>query len=321
MRFLQHQASARRQTFGLCLLYAMLIIATAMPLAALVCFVYAWYQKSIVFVFPWWLFEYSTLAIAVLLVGIALANYLSTSGDGGMYAMQRLNGRSISASNDPLDARLINTVAEMVIAAGSGCPRPFLYVLDDETSINAITAGSMETNFAIGVTKGALLLLERAELQALIAHEMGCLIEEDTVFNQRLSSMTASLRGLQMLAEGISEANDIRTTLIAAVVWIVGCIGAAAGHVLQAAVARERAYLADARAVQFSRNPTGLLGVLRKIRQQNRDSEIDVSFSNHKALPMAHCFFDSIYAHKDDEGAWLDTHPSLKARMARLGQM
>ncbi len=321
MRFLGHQAKARWQIARLILLYIVLMGLVAHALAWLLCVGYACLQKSLQFVINQPLLIWATVGIAAFMVLCAIVDYVQMSRSGGSSVVQRLGGRSIDPSADTKEAQLCNIVDEMVVAAGSGCPRPLLYVLDDETSINAITDGASSTHFAMAVTSGALQLLNREELQALVAHEMGHVLENDETFVHLLSAMTQSLRGLQTLGKGLTVRHDFRVWLVAALLWLLGGLGAIAGRILQFAVSREREFLADARATQFTRNPQSLVGVLSKIAVQNRVSPDDAWFTNRQALPVGHAFFNSIYAHDGQGSAWLDTHPSLASRIARLRQM
>jgi Zn-dependent protease with chaperone function len=321
MRFLQHQASARWQTVWLILLYLVLVGLVARALAWMVCVGYAATQKGPQLIIHQPLLMWGTLVIAALMIVVALAEYVRVSGNGGLHVMRQLGARAIYKSEDAVEIQLAHIVDEMVIAAGSGCPRPLIYVLDGETCINAITAGSMSTHFAIALTSGALQLLNREQMQALVAHEMGHIVEEDTVVNQRLIAMTESLRSLQLMCKALTARDDIMVWIFAIVLWILGGLGAIAGRILQSAVSREREFLADAHAVQFTRNPQSLIAVFSKIAAQNRINPDDAWFTNRQALPMGHAFFDSIYAHDESEGAWFDTHPSLAARVARLRQM
>jgi Zn-dependent protease with chaperone function len=321
MRFLAHIASAKWQTAWLVLLYAALVGIVAFTLALLVCIGYLLQSSSLVFEINLTLLKYTTAGIAVAMVAVAIYEAWRESSNGGMYVMDLLKGRNIYQTDAALEIRLNHVVDEVVLAAGAGCPRPMVYVFEDERCINAVTAGSFSSNLAIGVTMGALSLLNREQLQGLIAHELGHMLEEDTVVNQRLNAMTTSLRGLQILAEESFALNEVKLWPFACLVWIIGCLGALAGRILQAAVSRKREFLADAHAVRLTRNPQGLIGALQKIGAQNRIEPEDAKFVNRHALAIGHSFFDSVYIHQDSERVWFDTHPSLKGRIARLRQM
>lgn len=299
MRFLAHISRAKWQTAWLVLLYLVLVALVASTLGGLITLGFSLGSKNSNVELNMTVFLSSALVIGLLMIIVAFIEAWQSSQQGGMYVMQQLKGRSIYRAESPLEIRLNHVVDEVVIAAGSGCPHPLVYVLEAETSINAVTAGSFGSNLAIGVTLGALTLLNREQLQGLVAHELGHMLEEDTVVNQRLSAMTFSLRQLQLASEELFAIESGKVWFFACLCWLVGCAGALAGRVLQSAVSRKREYLADAHAVRLTRNPQALIGVLQKIAVQNRIEPDEAVFFNPRARAIGHSFFDSVYAHQD----------------------
>ena len=190
-------------------------------------------------------------------------------------------------------------------------------VLARDQGINAFAAGWDEDDAVVAVTQGALDHLTREELQGLVAHEFSHIGEGDTRLNMRLVGMVFGLEMLYRMGESLLEPDDQRPAHAPAVLGLAimaaGWLGWLAGHGLQAAVSRQREYLADARAVQWTRSRDGLGGVLRKILTQQqrgrRDAHAWVASVQHMLLvgnesgKMAH---------------WLDSHPTLDQRIRRI---
>ena len=191
-----------------------------------------------------------------------------------------LGGREVEpGTTDRLERRLLNVVEEMAIASGVAVPG--VWVMDDERGINAFAAGTDPTNAVVGVTRGTLERLSRAELQGVVAHEFSHILNGDMKLNMRLMGWIFGLVMLAMLGRVMLEAfrfmgasrnsrgggGRIVLAIVVAglAVWLVGSIGVFFARMLQAAISRQREYLADASAVQFTRDPGGIAGALRKI--------------------------------------------------------
>src|SRR5690606_7299244 len=178
-------------------------------------------------------------------------------------------------TRDPALRRLRNVVEEVAIA--SGVPVPRLFVLEQEAGINAFAAGYGTADAAIAVTRGALDRLNRDELQAVIAHEFSHILNGDMRLNIRLMGVLFGIMMLSLIGQRIllhapsvrgrnSNASAVLAVMLAALVAIViGSLGVFFGRLIQAAVSRQREYLADASAVQFTRQPAALAGALKKI--------------------------------------------------------
>jgi Zn-dependent protease with chaperone function len=279
MNFFEHQHRARRRSAWLVLLFvlavAAVVAATNIPVLAAF---YLLSQDQYKFMSPGqWLRLNSqvplwTTAIATTLIGGAsLYRYLSLSHGGGAVA-QLLGGVRVDADTRSVDNRqLLNVVEETAIAAG--LPVPEVYVLPGEAGINAFAAGFTPNDAAIAVTRGMLESLTRDELQGVIAHEFSHILNSDTRLNMHLISasfgvLVVALAG-RSLMRGAAEASDSRGAVfgifIGLLLMVVGYIGVLAARLIKAAVSRDRERLADASAVQFTRNPHGLAGALKKI--------------------------------------------------------
>jgi len=268
--------------------------------------------------------------VAALVVGALGAGGVIVAGSlfksmalrrGGAVVAQDLGGRLVSpGSRDTHERRLLNVVEEMAIA--SGTPVPQVYVMDDEPGINAFAAGTEPSNAVIGVTRGCLLRLSRAELQGVVAHEFSHILNGDMRLNMRLIGMVfglilITLMGRMMLgvfrhARVSSNRREgaglvLVLILLGLGLLVIGSIGTLFARLLQAAVSRQREYLADASAVQFTREPDGIAGALKKIGGQQHGSKM----VSPKALEASHLFFA-------DGGLFafgFATHPPLEERI------
>jgi Zn-dependent protease with chaperone function len=273
----------------------------------------------------------TTCAALLIIAGGSLYKTAALSR-GGPAVAQLLGGRPINPhAASSREQVLQNVVEEMSIA--SGVPMPHVYVLDDEDGINAFAGGWGTDDAAIGVTRGALETLNRDELQGVIAHEFSHILNGDMRLNLRLIGilhgiLLIALIGF-MLLRAVSYSGRSRSygrrsgrgggaqliilILIAgAAMIVIGYIGVFFGRLIQAAVSRQREYLADASAVQFTRNPSGLAGALKKIGYHASGSRVD----NPHALETAHLFFGS--SKRIGLTNLLATHPPLELRIKAL---
>jgi Zn-dependent protease with chaperone function len=221
---------------------------------------------------PWATAIMAAVAAALLIVGASLFKTLSLRAGGGVVARSLGGTRVESGARDPALKRLHNVVEEMAIASGVAMPE--VYVLEDEDGINAFAAGNSPADAAVAVTRGAITRLTRDELQGVIAHEFSHVLNGDMRLNSKLLGWVFGLlviaiaARLMMHGMGRGSRRDGKggaLALVALAIMIIGYIGVFVGRVLQAAVSRHRERLADASAVQFTRNPSGLVGALLKI--------------------------------------------------------
>ena len=226
------------------------------------------------------------LAIAVfmsLVIAGATAYKTAALSSGGGRVAKDLGGTQVSNDvGDPLRQRLRNVVEEMAIA--SGVPVPEIYVLEQESGINAFAAGFTPGDAAIAVTRGTLETLDRDELQGVIGHEFSHILNGDMRLNIRLMGvlfgiMVLSLVGRMMLRGGRWGAISSRRSngagavmLVGVALAIFGSIGVFFARIIKANVSRQREYLADASAVQFTRQSAGIANALKKIGGYNAGS-------------------------------------------------
>jgi Zn-dependent protease with chaperone function len=238
---------------------------------------------------------------------------------GGSAVAQSLGGTRVSSTTtDPLRRRLMNVVEEMAIA--SGVPVPQVYVLEREAGINAFAAGHNPANAAIAVTRGALVNLNRSELQGVIAHEFSHVLNGDMRLSTRLIGMLFGLTVIAMVARfvlrhlprargGRKGGGAIAVIGLAAlIVLVLGWIGLFFGRLIQAAVSRRRESLADASAIQFTRDRDGLRGALVKIGALDAGSR----FMDTDAEEVAHLLFAAGVQRA------FATHPPLVARIREI---
>ena len=261
-------------------------------------------------------FLFMAMLIVCFILAASLIKMNSLQKGGGAVA-EMLGGRAIiAATTDPSEKRLINVVEEMAIA--SGIPVPQVYVLDAENNINAFAAGLEITDSAVAVTKGTLNKLNREELQGVIGHEFSHILNGDARLNMQLIGilfgiMFMGIIGRQILSKGRFSAR-MGLPVIAAgfCLMIIGSIGTFMGRLMQCAISRQKEFLADASAVQFTRNPMGLAGALKKIGGSTFGSQIN----SPGARQASHLFFSESHPHK--LFAFLATHPPLAERIRLL---
>ncbi|HEY9690061.1 MAG TPA: M48 family metallopeptidase, partial [Coleofasciculaceae cyanobacterium] len=220
-------------------------------------------------------------------------------------------------TTDPDEKKLFNIVDEMAIASGISVPA--IYVLDREQSINAFAAGYTTNDAVIGVTRGCIQQLSRDELQGVIAHEFSHILNGDMRLNLRLIGILHGIlvlyysgRVILRVQSNSSEKNPAAALGFGLIG--IGLFGFFCGNLIKSAVSRQREFLADASAVQFTRNPDGLRGALAKISASSVGSRIEKP----EAEVASHLFFGAIGA-----ATWGDfwaTHPPVQERIQRLDQ-
>ena len=232
---------------------------------------------------------------------------------GGSAVAESLGGRLVNPNTThPDEQKLRNVIEEMAIAAGVATPK--IYVLDDEKGINAFAAGHAPGDAAIGVTRGCMTLLNRDELQGVIGHEFSHILNGDMRLNLRILGLIFGILCLAVIGRvliytrGGRDRNPLM--LLGLALIVIGAIGVFFGRLIQAALSRQREFLADASAVQFTRNPAGLSGALQKIGGAGSQVE-----SAH-AGEASHMFFGNGLG-KPFLGA-LATHPPLDHRIRAI---
>jgi Zn-dependent protease with chaperone function len=261
--------------------------------------------------------ELSLIAgLTVSLIGIASLYRTATLARGGTQVARMLGGSEVGPdSTDPLQRRLLNVVEEMAIAAG--IPVPAVFVLEHETAINAFASGLTVTDAAIAVTRGALERLDRSELQGVVAHEFSHIVNGDMRLNQRLIGfaygiLLISLAGRWLVRshrQGWTGRRQSAGLLIGMALAVIGSIGVLFSRLIKAAVSRQRELLADASAVQFTRDPSGLAGALKKIGGHTGElSSVDSEEISHMLFARGAPAFRG----------WFASHPPLPIRIKAL---
>ncbi len=255
------------------------------------------------------------ILFAALTIIVATFQYLNFRTQGGSFVAKSLGAREVRlTSKDPQEIQLLNIVEEIAIA--SSMPMPSVYILN-KPSINAFAAGLTPSMAAISVTEGALDTLNREELQGVIAHEFGHISNGDMAISMRLAALVMgfffilfiALRMLRIssLAGDRGKKGGQILVLVSLVFFLAGSVMWFFGSVLKSAVSREREYLADASAVQFTRNPNGIVNALRKIANETVTDMPDNG-------AYSHLYFDD----RTPFSALFHTHPPLKKRIQVL---
>ncbi|MGA2281373.1 MAG: M48 family metallopeptidase [Verrucomicrobiota bacterium] len=247
--------------------------------------------------------------LAVIVIGSAYKTNELAGGGGSVATL--MGGRLVNSNTtDPDERKLLNVVEEMAIA--SGVPVPQVYVLDEEHAINAFAAGHTTSDAAIGVTRGCIQMLSRDQLQGVIGHEYSHILNGDMRLNLRLIGIIFGILCIATLGRVLCRVrgrNSGGVVFVGLLLLAIGAIGAFFGRLIQAAVSRQREFLADASSVQFTRNPGGLSGALQKIGRYSYGSKLE---SEH-APDLCHMFFGNGL----DEPFFglLATHPPIPDRI------
>lgn len=260
---------------------------------------------------------YAAGAVLLLVISGSLYKTLQLGGSGRKVA-EALGGRPLAPNTtEPDERKVLNVVEEMAIASGN--PVPHVYILDDD-SINAFAAGSDRRNAVIGVTRGCVELLSRDELQGVIAHEFSHIHFGDMRINLRL---VAALHGILLI--GLIGSFLLRSSMLGGrnknrgvqvglglTFVVLGYSGIFFGGLIKAAVSRQREFLADASAVQFTRNPEGIANALKKIGGLSSHALL----SSPVAAEYSHLYFGQ--GIKSALGRVTATHPPLQVRIKKI---
>ena len=252
------------------------------------------------------------------IIGLASLGKIVSLRSGGGKVARDMGGVIVTPdTRDPLRRRLYNVVEEIALA--SGTPVPEVYVMENEPAINAFAAGYTPADAAIAVTQGTLEKLNRSELQGVIAHEFSHIFNGDMRINIRMMGvifgiMVLAIIGRKFLASNRYRMSGSRNNNAGAIVaigfslMVVGYLGLFFARWMKSALSRQREYLADASAVQFTRDPNGIAGALKKIAAYNHSSYLQVD-----AEEVSHMLFGSGY-----RSFMFATHPPLTKRIARI---
>ena len=265
--------------------------------------------------------------ITALILGLSYYKTWKIKQGGGAYIAEAMGGALVEKPQTAAEKQLVNVIEEMAVA--SGLPRPRIYILREERGINAVTAGLDHDDTIIAVTQGALNHLTRDELQGVAAHEFAHILGGDYTLNLKMAGWLYGLlffsvqgRDLLGLAGEMMETTDsdgrasglvylgLPVLGMGLILLIGGSLGKMAAEIVQAAFSRQREHLADAFAVQFTRNPAGLAGALKKIAAVPRQGAL----RSGQALMMRSFFIVSPVLFPD---LWR-SHPPLEERIEAL---
>jgi Zn-dependent protease with chaperone function len=322
VNFFERQSHVRKMSARLVVLFVIAVIAivAVVDLAVLLAFhrTYMSTGQTIATVI-------ATSVITVLAITLAASfRTLGLRGGGGVVARE-LGGVLVPQdTQDPQLRRLRNVVEEIAIA--SGTPVPEIYVMPHEKGINAFAAGWSTSDAAVSVTQGALDSLNRAELQGVIGHEFSHVVNGDMRLNIRLIGLLFGILFLAVIGRTLTYGgllgggggrrdnrngnNGNPLVIIGIALLAVGFIGVIAGRFIKAAVSRQREYLADASAVQYTRQTSGIVGALAKIAGLEQGSQL----RNPKREEVGHMLFGS----GASLSSLLATHPPLEERIKVL---
>jgi len=329
MDFFEEQHRARQRTGWLIVLFSLAVCGTviAVYVAVKVAVHSAWDLPFDQFPGQFWngaLF-WRVAAYTVALIAAASLYKIRAVSASAESVVLGLGGRPVDPNaRDPYERRLLNVVEEMAIA--SGVPVPAVYVLPGEPGINAFAVGLDVSRSAIAVTDGCLKLLSRDELQGVVAHELSHLLNGDSRINLRLLGLVHGILviGLlgSMLLRTLGRLDDSGkrrkiggglsiVVFVGASLYVIGSVGVFFTRLIKAAVSRQRELLADASGVQFTRNPAGLAGALKKIGGLDRGSRLLAA----RAEEASHFYFSEGMGRFT---ALMSTHPPLAERIRFL---
>lgn len=324
MNFFDHQDQARQRTTQLMVLFfgaiagmiAALYLVTILGLRFWGDGSSNWWRPGIL----------GIISVAMLgMIGGGSLTKLMQLRRGGVAVAESLGGQLVVPQTDNShEQRLLNVVAEMALA--SGTPIPAVYRLPNEPGINAFAAGHSPDDAVIGVTQGCLDHLSRDQLQGIIAHEFSHILNGDMRLNLRLIGVLQGLLWIHLLGRWLLRGSsrqrrrgrrngngNLPGALVGLAITAIGGIGWLGGRLIKCAISRQREFLADASAVQFTRNPDGLAGALRQIATL----EAGAILHTVRAEEASHMFFGEAMT-LNWMGQWLATHPPLPERLRRL---
>lgn len=323
--FFTSQDHAQRQTGRLVMLFIAGVVATMVSLWAVLAALLSGSQGPEAWTNP--MLPIGVVVVVGGIVGVVTLVKLAQLSQGGEKIAQMLGGRRVDpATRDPSERQLLNIVEEMSIA--SGVPVPPVYVMEDR-SVNAFAAGPDPSRSVIGVTRGCMELLSRDELQGVVAHEYSHIFHGDTRINARTTAVIAGIMAVGLLGYvmfrfvGPALARSSRggkndpgpaiglgVIVLGLAVWGIGSLGMLFGRLIQSAISRQREFLADAAAVQYTRNPDGIAGALAKIRDHysGRIESPAASELNHFLFTTS---LNTLFA----------THPPIDERIRRIVAM
>ncbi len=326
MNFFTHQDDARRNTRHLVILFSLAVLSLVLLTNILFIIVIGFFNpeqlanvtsmETAIETINWDIFLLIGVGVVTLIILGSVYKVISLSGGGARIAEMLFAEPVIDAGNDFNKQKLLNVVAEMAIA--SGTPVPPVYLLE-EKGINAFAAGYTPGDAIIGVTRGAIEQLSREQLQGVIAHEFSHILNGDMRLNIRLIGILHGILLIGLIGHTILRSVSYSRRSkgsggIAALglgLMIIGYAGTFFGKLIKAGVSRQREYLADASAVQYTRNPDGIAGALKRIGGYIEGSTV----IHPGAEQISHALFGE--GGRSITGLYA-THPPLEKRIYRI---
>lgn len=318
MDFFAYQEKARKKTALLLFLYIVAVILIMLSVYAVVATAFGLgnartgHDLTFADFFDPSLFLVAAGGTVLVVAGASLFKISQLAAGGDTVAIM-LGGQLINPNTrDPDERKILNVVEEMAIASGISVPRVF--VLNEENGINAFAAGFSTRDVVIGVTRGCVKILTRDELQGVIAHEFSHILNGDMRLNIRLVGVLFGILALTVVGRILLRTRGKKNPLplLGLALIIIGYIGVFFGNLIKSALSRQREFLADASAVQFTRNPLGIANALKKIGGFAAGTRLATA----NAEQASHMFFANGLA-----DAWLNlfaTHPPLAERIKRI---
>mgnify|MGYP002640465002 FL=1 len=322
MDFFGAQDRARRQTRVFGLLFSLAIILVIQMMNLLVIVIHYLIKVNVSGSAPGGFTQFlqwdQYLIVACLVTGfIALFGYLGIEQlFGGGDAVARLLGANLIArgTTDKQERLATQIVTEIAIAAGAPVPQLFLL---KEPAINSFAAGWDSSDAVITLTTGALTHLDRYELQAMVAHEFCHILNGDMRLNQTMAGL---LQGLFIIKEWSSKILEnggrhrsgkssgyFYLTLFGFLT--LGSFGYFLGRWIKSLLARQQEYHADAAAVQYTRNPEAVIGMLQKL---------GVNYIHSRMLGSRYEQFDHAFVGIPGNKTFINSHPPVEARIRRI---
>lgn len=326
MNFFRSQDDARRQTGRLIILFFLAVLSLILMTNLLVMFIFGYFKfeqtgsvnaGQFAHQLNWEVFWGIGFAVTLVILLGSLYKILALAGGGARVAEMLGAEPVVHGDGDFKTKRLLNIVEEMAIA--SGTPVPPVYLLDED-GINAFAAGYKPGDAIIGVTRGAVDKLGREQLQGVIAHEFSHILNGDMKLNIRLIGLLHGILLIGLIGYYILRStshssrskNSGGVAVLGLGLVVIGYAGTFFGNLIKAAVSRQREYLADASAVQFTRNPDGIAGALKRIGGDAAGSIIE----NPSGVQLSHALFSQ--GIKTWLGGLYATHPPLSKRILAI---
>jgi Zn-dependent protease with chaperone function len=328
MNFFEDQEIAKKKTRKLVLLFFLSVMCTALALTIVIGFIisaeaqmdYSSGYGANASIFDHWKLLISVFGFVACSIFIATFIKIASLGKGGEHVAKMLGATKVRRAGSDVDLKkYINIVQEMSIA--SGIPVPHIYIMENEPAINAFAAGYEIDDCVVCVTRGAIKNLTRDELQGVVAHEFSHIFNGDMKLNIKLIGYLYGLLALSEMGRVILESGSRRSRysssrdkgrgqlfLVGIALFIIGGLGYILGSLIKSSVSKQREFLADASAVQYTRNPFGIGGALLKIFKLSEGSTILAS----KAEEASHMFFGSVMQ------MTFETHPSVEERLEKI---